>query len=96
MTRKPYPSNLKDAEWAVLEPLLPPHKPIGSRREVELREVVNALMYVADNGIKWRALPHDFPAGDGVWVLPTLDAQWGVGSGESSLESASQGRGRTP
>jgi len=56
MTRKPYPSNLKDAEWAVLEPLLPPHKPIGSRREVELREVVNALMYVADNGIKWRAL----------------------------------------
>ncbi len=67
MTRKPYPSNLKDAEWAVLEPLLPPHKPIGSRREVELREVVNALMYVADNGIKWRALPHDFPAWETVY-----------------------------
>ena len=67
MTRKPYPSDLKDAEWAVLEPLLPPKKPLGSRREVELREVVNALMYVADNGIKWRALPHDFPAWETVY-----------------------------
>jgi putative transposase len=38
-------------------------------------EVVNALMYVADNGIKWRALPHDFPAWETVYH-PTLDAQW--------------------
>jgi transposase len=67
MTRKPYPSDLKDAEWAVLKPLLPPNKPIGSPREVELREVVNALMYVADNGIKWRAMPHDFPAWETVY-----------------------------
>lgn len=51
----------------MLEPLLPPDKPIGSPREVELREVVNALMYVADNGIKWRALPHDFPAWETVY-----------------------------
>ena len=67
MTRKPYPSDLKDAEWAVLKPLLPPKKPIGSNSEVELREVVNALMYVADNGIKWRAMPHDFPAWETVY-----------------------------
>lgn len=60
MTRKPYPSDLKDAEWAVLKPLLPPNKPIGSPREVELREVVNALMYVADNGIKWLRCPMIF------------------------------------
>lgn len=60
MTRKPYPSDLSDKEWALLEPLLPQQAGIGSPR-VEPREVVNALMYVADNGIKWRALPHDFP-----------------------------------
>lgn len=62
MTRKPYPSDLTDAEWMILEPLLPPKKLVGSEREVDLREVINALMYVADNGIKWRAMPHDLPA----------------------------------
>lgn len=62
MSHKPYPSDLTDAEWMILEPLLPPKKPVGSDREVDLREVLNALMYVADNGIKWRAMPHDFPA----------------------------------
>lgn len=62
MRRKPYPSDLKDAEWEKLKPLLPEERNrIGSPREVELRSVVNALMYVADNGIKWRAMPHDFP-----------------------------------
>lgn len=62
MTRKPYPSDLTDAEWEVLKPLLPAEKHIGAPREVELREILNALLYVADNGIKWRAMPHDFPA----------------------------------
>lgn len=51
MTRKPYPSDLTDAEWAILEPLVPPEKPVGSSRAVDMREVFNALMYVADNGI---------------------------------------------
>lgn len=46
MTRKLYASDLTDAEWAQLKPLLPPENRIGSPREVELREVVNALMYV--------------------------------------------------
>jgi len=46
----------------VLEPLLPQDNGIGSPRSVQLQEVVNALMYVADNGIKWRAMRHDFPA----------------------------------
>lgn len=62
MSRKPYPSDLTEAEWAILEPLVPAEKPMGAPREVELREIVNAVMYVSDNGIKWRAMPHDFPA----------------------------------
>lgn len=78
MTRKPYPSDLSDQEWAMLEPLLPQHNGIGSRREVELREVVNALMYVADNGIKWRALPHDFPAWQTVYGYFRRWSQSGV------------------
>lgn len=67
MTRKPYPSDLTDAEWAGLKPLLLQKLPLGSPRTVELREVVNALMYVADNGIKWRGMPHDFPAWETVY-----------------------------
>jgi transposase len=62
MERKPYPSDLSDAEWEMLAPLLPTERQTGSPRRVEIREVLNAVMYVADNGIKWRALPHDFPA----------------------------------
>ena len=62
MERKPYSSDLSDAEWVILKPLLPTQQPVGSPRQVVLCEVINALLYVSDNGIKWRALPHDFPA----------------------------------
>ena len=57
----PYPSNLSDAEWQQIAPLLPPEKPTGKPREVDLREILDAIFYRADNGIKWRALPIDFP-----------------------------------
>lgn len=57
-----YPSDLTDAEWHLIAPILTPTKQRGRHREVDLREVVNAVFYRADNGIKWRALPADFPA----------------------------------
>lgn len=79
MRRKPYPSDLTDGEWAILKPLLPAKtNRIGSPREVELREVVNALMYIADNGIKWRAMPHDFPAWQTVYGYFRRWSQSGV------------------
>ena len=59
--RKPYPSDLTEAEWAVLEPLLLPAPGGGRTRTTDLREVVNAILYVNKNGCAWRALPHDFP-----------------------------------
>jgi putative transposase len=61
MTRPRYPSDLTDAQWRRLAPLLPPAKPGGRPRSADLREVVDAILYVVRNGATWRALPHDFP-----------------------------------
>jgi putative transposase len=61
MERKPYPSDLTDEQWAVLEPLMPPARPGGRPRQTDMREVVNALFYHTREGGGWRALPHDFP-----------------------------------
>ena len=61
MSRARYPSDLTDRQWARLEPLLPPPKPGGRPRSTDVREVVDAILYVLRNGIVWRALPHDFP-----------------------------------
>ncbi|PZG21844.1 IS5/IS1182 family transposase IS4811 [Nonomuraea aridisoli] len=65
MRRRRYPSDTTTAEWALIEPLLPPpacQSPYGGRPEVHpRREIVDAIRYVCDNGIKWRALPSDFP-----------------------------------
>jgi transposase len=56
-----YPSDLTDAEWALAEPLIPPAKRGGRRREVDIREVVNGLLYVLSTGCQWRAVPKDLP-----------------------------------
>ena len=61
MERKPYPSDVTDEQWAILEPLIPPARPGGRPREVDIREVVNALLYVNRGGCSWRMLPNDFP-----------------------------------
>ena len=67
MNRKPYPSDLTDAQWAELAPLLPPSKPRGHPRTVDLREVVNGVLYVLRGGIPWRMTPHDLPPWGTVW-----------------------------
>ena len=56
-----YPSDLTDAEWALVEPMIPPAKRGGSRREVNVREVLNAIFYVLSTGCQWQALPKDLP-----------------------------------
>jgi putative transposase len=57
--RKPYPSDLTDDQWAVLEPLIPPAKHGGAPRTVDLREVLNTLFYQCRSGCQWDMLPHD-------------------------------------
>jgi putative transposase len=61
MNHQPYPSDTTDAQWSILEPLLPQPKPLGRPRKNGLRRVVDALFYRNRNGCTWRALPHDFP-----------------------------------
>ncbi len=56
-----YPSDLTDAEWAVIEPLIPQAKRGGRPRETDMREVMNAVRYVLRTGCQWRQLPKDFP-----------------------------------
>src|SRR5437763_264627 len=59
--RSPYPSDLTDAQWRLLESLVPPAPGGGRQPTTDLREVVDAILYVDKNGCAWRALPHDFP-----------------------------------
>src|SRR6266849_11201961 len=56
-----YPSDLTDAEWALIEPAIPPAKHGGRHREVNVREVMNANFYVLSTGCQWQALPKDLP-----------------------------------
>jgi len=56
-----YPSDLTNAEWALVEPMIPPAKRGGRRREVNVREVLNAIFYVLSTGCQWQALPKDLP-----------------------------------
>ena len=52
---------MTDAEWKLIEPLMPPASPIGRPRTTDLRAVVNAILYIASTGCQWRQLPKDFP-----------------------------------
>ena len=56
-----YASDVTDAEWAVIEPLLPADRRLGRPREVDLREIINAIFYILRAGCPWRMLPKDFP-----------------------------------
>src|SRR5215471_17148423 len=100
--RKPYPTDLSDEQWAVLEPLIPPAKHGGRPREVDMREVVNTLFYQNRSGCQWDMLPHDLVAkstaydyfkawrDDGTW-LRLVDALRGmvrVAAGKQQTPSA--------
>ena len=56
-----YPSDLTDAEWSHVAGLIPPGKRGGGKRRVDLREVMNGIMYILSTGSQWRAIPKDLP-----------------------------------
>jgi len=67
MTDAGYPSDLTDAEWAQLEPLIPPAKPGGRPRTTDMRAVCNALFYLVRTGCQWRFLPREYPPNQTVY-----------------------------
>ena len=56
-----YPSDLTDDEWAYVEPLIPPARRGGGKRRVDMRAVMNGVMYILSTGCQWRYIPKDFP-----------------------------------
>jgi transposase len=62
-----YPSDLTDAEWALIAPLIPPAKHGGRKRTIDVREVLNGIFYVLWTGCQWQALPKDLPPKSTVW-----------------------------
>jgi putative transposase len=71
--RKPYRTDLTDAQWTIVEPLIPPPKPGGRPRTTDMREVLNTLLYQARTGCQWELLPHDLLPKSSVW---DYFAQW--------------------
>jgi len=56
-----YASDMTDAEWKLIEPLMPARSRLGRPREISLRGIMNAILYIGASGCQWRALPKDFP-----------------------------------
>ena len=100
MRRKRYTSDLSDAEWAILEPLIPPAKTGGRPRTTNMRDVVDAIFYLLKTGCQWANLPGDFPAYSTVFDYYT---QWRKNQVWQGLNDAlreqvrhSEGREATP
>jgi len=99
--RKPYPSDLTDAQWEIIQPLIPVNT-VGRPRTVDLREVFNAILYLNRSGCQWDMLPHDLPAkstvydyfapwrDDGTWqsISDALRRQVRVAAGREPSPSA--------
>jgi transposase len=99
--RKPYPSDLTDEQWAIIEPLIPVHE-VGRPRTNDMREVLNAIFYLNRSGCQWDMLPHDLPAkstvyrhfarwrDDGTWqtILDALRRQVRTADGRQECPSA--------
>lgn len=85
MEREPYPSDLSNEQWALIEPVITAWKQARVERSAtgdpgscDLREVVNAISYQNRTGCQWRYLPHDFPAWSAVFYYFTLWRQDGL------------------
>jgi transposase len=98
--RKPYKTDLTDAQWKLVKGLIPPAKPSGRPREVNLREVLNTLLYQARTGCQGELLPHDLLPKSTVW---DYFAQWRddgtwqrIGDALRTKVRVAEGRAPTP
>ena len=102
VARKAYPTDLSDEQWAILEPLIPAAKHGGRPREVNMREVLNTILYLNRSGCQWDMLPHDLLAksttyeyfaawrNDGTWqrMMDALRAQVRIAASREATPSA--------
>ncbi len=100
--RKAYPTDVSDAEWSLLHPLIPEEKTGGRPEEYPKREILNAIFYLLRSGCSWRMLPHDLPPWqivyhyfrcwrrDGTWtrIHETLHGDLRVSEGRTRQPSA--------
>ncbi|OUC07826.1 transposase, partial [Litorilinea aerophila] len=73
MNTQRYPTNLTDSQWAIIQDLIPPAKPGGRPRSLDMRQVVNGILYLTVSGIQWRMLPREYPPWPSVY---TYFRQW--------------------
>jgi putative transposase len=67
MSAQLYPTDLTDSQWDIIQEMIPPAKPGGRPRSLDMRQVVNAILYVVVGGIQWRMLPREYPAWQSVY-----------------------------
>ena len=60
MTEKIYPSDMSDRQWRLIEPLIPAGKSGGRPRDVDMRVIINAILYIVRGGLSWRMLPKEY------------------------------------
>ena len=65
---KRYPTDLTESQWFIIQHLIPPAKPGGRPRSLDMRQVVNAMLYLTVSGIQWRMLPSDFPPWQSIYT----------------------------
>src|SRR5215813_1524260 len=88
-----YPSDLSDAEWAIVEPMIPPARHGGRKRSVNVREVLNGIFYILWTGCQWKALPKDLPPKSTVHdylELGTGTARWSASTTRSTWRCESR------
>ena len=74
---KPYDTDLTDAVWALIAPMLPAARPGGRPRKINIRAVLNAIFYLLRTGCQWRLLPREFPGWNrSLSLLPGLEERW--------------------
>jgi putative transposase len=98
MTRDSYPSDLTAKQWELAEPLIPPAKPGGRPRSVNMREILNAIFYYLKSGCQWRMLPHELPpwgTAAGYYRTFRLDGTWKT-IHDSLRERVREAAGRNP
>jgi putative transposase len=79
LARSSYPSDVTDAQWMILAPLIPKPGAWSPREPIDRREIVNGIMYLLRTGCAWRQMPHDLPNGKTVYHyfrLWKLDGTW--------------------